>query len=431
MNKELLERADSLWERVDKAGKFESRYNVYPYSEGGRLVNDLQRLSEEIPQVHEPKITEEVYENELKRRLSGDAVYLEHALSGHSYSLEDVISIYGIDSEADINSLRDWLIANREEALDTVDRVYQATEAGEYRLSVPRDIPSFRRQAEEYATTQVGNYHQKLGKLFSRLTPVGNFLRDITAVPTHIDRSYFNPLTKSLQIEIEGICYITQDQTLHLNEGELLRLIGHEGMGHALNAVATDASDLPNFLKRGNSLTTAATVESIGQHYEEIIFDDLSHSPETQRELGIEHKFESMYQNQKDTQLIKQYRNSLFHYALTVLADPNLPSMSNPESRAEGIQARVNLISEVSLYPGQAIRIVEGYQNDFDSRGNLSFNYTKELKYAAKPAQRVIDNMTQRGIPYGGKDRGKIDLLLLTGFWTPIGLVENAQVTKV
>lgn len=431
MNRELLERADQLWDRADRADKFDSRFNTYPISEAGRLVTDFQILSEQIPEVVPPATTEDVHTNELKRRLSGEAVRLEHGLSGRFYTLDDVISLYGIDREVDIDSLRNWLVENRDEALATVDRVYQATEPGELRLPVPGDIPTFRRQTEEFAATHIGNYHKKLARLFEGLTPVGNFLRDITAMPTSRNRSYFHPLTKTLAIEIEGICYITQDQSLHINEAELLRLLGHEGMGHGLNAVVTDVSDLPNFLKRGTSLTTAATVESIGQHFEEVIFEDLADSPETQEELGIAHKFPEIYRNQKDTQLIKQYRNKLFYYVLTVLADPNLPNMSRPESREEGIRERVKLLSSVALYPGQAVGIVEGHQNNFDSQGNLSFDMTKELKYAATPAQRVIDEMTQRGVLYEGGDRGKIDALLLTGFWTPIGLVENAQVAKV
>ncbi|HYM65034.1 MAG TPA: hypothetical protein VES68_00915, partial [Candidatus Sulfotelmatobacter sp.] len=253
MNKELLTRADELWSRTDKADRFGTKFNTYPFDEGKRLVTDFHRLSEEINSVSSPKTEEEVHSNELKRRLYGEAVRLDHAISGHYYTFEDVISLYGIDKAQDIDELRGWLEENREVALETIDKVYGATHALDLRLPVPGDIPTFRRQAEEFAGTHIGNYHKKLAKLFEGLTPVGNFLRDITAVPTTSERSYFHPLTRTLALEIPGICYITEDQTLHINEATLLELFGHEGMGHGLNNVVTSSSNLPNFLKRSVS----------------------------------------------------------------------------------------------------------------------------------------------------------------------------------
>jgi hypothetical protein len=39
--------------------------------------------------------------------------------------------------------------------------------------------------------------------------------------------------------------------------------------------------------------------------------------------------------------------------------------------------------------------------------------------------------MEKRGVRYEGGGRANIDKLLLTGYWTPIGLVENALVSSI
>ena len=431
MNPELESQAEQLWTRAEKAYKFNSKFGIYPFREGGRLVDDFQRLSDEVPAKFPVVTTEEVYHNELKRRLGTEAVYFEHGLSGHRYTFDDVINLYGLDKTAEIDSLRDWLLENREETLDTIDRVYQATEVEGFQLPVPSDIPRSRAEVEIYAATHIENYHKKLAKLFEGLTKVGNYLRDITPVPTTGDRSYFDQYTKTLALSIPAICYRTEDQTPHVNERELILQFGHEGMGHGLNKVITEVSSLPSFLKR-RSESVRATIESVGQYYEEVIFEDLKASPKTQKELGIEHKFEEIYQNQKDTQLITAYNRRLFHYAITVLADKELGDMNNPDPqlKKDAIDRRIALLSEVALYPGYAVGTIEVQRQNFDSQGNLNLDFASEIRYRSQSAQRVVETMQQKGVIYDGEGRSKIDTLLLTGYWTPTGLVENAQVAK-
>lgn len=429
MNKELLERADQLWERADKANKFNDQFGAYPFREGSRLVNDFQRLSEDVVAVEAPQAQEEVYSNELKRRLSSEATLLEHGLSGHYYTFEDVINLFGIDA-VDVEGLRGWLADHRDEALDTIDRVYQDTEVGDFRIPVRVDIPSIKTKSEGITAGEIENYHQKLSRFFGEKIKVGRLLADIQVAPTSDGRSSFHPQSKLLSIGIPAICYMTPDRSLYINEKELIRLYGHEGMGHGLSTTVTEASDLPGFLKRF-SITTRATLESVGQHFEEVIFDDLKDSPKTQKELRIAHNFGEIYQNHKDAQLIDLYQRLLQGYAISVLANKEFGDMSDPVIRREAIEKRISVISEVALYPGYAVGIVEGQQHNYDSQGNLSPTLAQEMVYVAKPVQRVLDLMQDRGVLYEGAERDRIDILLLSGYWTPIGLVENAQVSKV
>jgi len=426
MNPELLEEADRLWEQSDKAVKFQGRFDTYPFRRGIQLVDHFYKLGESIKVSDNINTSEEVLTTELKRRLYGEAVYLDHHLSGRFYTFNEVLDLYGIDKE-DTEGLKSWLSDNRNEVLDTIDRVFDGAEVDDFRIDLPVDIPLQQDQAKALADIHIGNYHRKLGALFNELTAVGTFLRDINAVPTFQSRSYFNPYTRTLALGIPAICYITPDNTIHIRERELLRLFGHEGMGHGLQKVVTDSSNLPAFLKR-ISESTRATTESVGQFYEKVIFDDLANAPKTLKDLGINHIFSEIYQEEKDSQLIVSYQRRLFHYAITVLADKNLGSLDNPETRSTAIRNRQDLLSEVALYPGYAIWFIERSRNNFDSEGNLSFDLAREIVYAAQPVEKVLEVMAEKKVEYNVSGRSIIDKLLLTGYWTPIGLVENAKI---
>lgn len=425
---EVFGEAEGLWDRAEKANKFYSRFNTFPYREGQRLIDDFYRFAQSIKGSETPQTRQEVYSIELKRRLVGEAVFLEHGLSGHYYTLEDVINLFGID-RSDIDNLQTWLLENKERTLEAIDRVYEKSEVETYRLPVPGDIPTFRDQAEAFAAVHIGSYHRHLGTMFADLTKAGAFLRDITPTPSTQERSYFDMTTKTLALAIPAVCYMTEDQTLHIDERELIRLYGHEGMGHGLNKVITDASELPNFLKK-DSQTTRATIESVAQFYEQVIFDELLRSPKTQASLGIAHKFEEIYAEEKDTQLISEYQRRLFQYAIKVLADRESGTMNDPLMKKETIERKIAILSQVTLSPGDATSFIERFKDNFDSQGNLSFDLVRELIYSARPAERVIEVMRQKGVDYDEAGRNKIDFLLLGGFWTPIGLVQNAQVSE-
>lgn len=427
MSKEIFGEADSLWKRAEGAYKFSSKFNTFPYREGERIVDSFHRLAQEIRVPEIPKTQEDVFLRELRRRLEGEALFLEHNLSGHYYTFEDITNLYGIDKE-DIDTLRDWLLENKEGTLEAIDRTYQNTQVEQYEIPVPVDIPRHRRQSEEFTLTYIEMYHRNFSALFSGLTPAGQFLRDIEAVPTTSERSYFSGLTKTLALGIPAICFITEDKTLHINERELIKIYGHEGMGHGLNKIVTDASDLPASLKR-ESESTRATSESVAQFYESVIFEELSRAPEVQRKLDISHKFQSIYKEERDTQLISQYQRRLFQYAIKVLADKELGDISSSEQRRSSVQRRVEALSEVALFPGYAVRLIEHYQNSFDSQGNLSFETAREMVYAAQPAKKVVEVMKAKGIEYDQEGRSKIDFVLLRGFWTPAGLVENSVIS--
>lgn len=423
MDRELVQEAEVLWQRSERASRFASRLNVYPMKEGLALVEELQKLGGLIPEKTAPDTEEHVLERELKRRLGGESLALDHHLSGRYYTFGDVVSLFGIPDE-DLTGLRGWLKEHKPETELAIQRAYENTEVEGYQLPVPMDISSMASQAEGYCTTYINNYHEKLGKLFRQRTDVGEFLRDIRSVPTTNPRSYFDPQTHTLALGIPDICYMAEDRTLHIRERQLIRLFGHEGMGHGLNFVITQASNLPFFLQE-SSMATTASLESVAQYFERIIFDDLAHSPKTQKDLGVAQEFDEIYQEEKEIQLINEYQLRFFQYAITVLANTELGSPEDPQT----IKRKIELLSELALYPAHAVSIVESNKDRFDSQGNLNPALVSELRYCAQPVRRVIDIFKEAGFEYEGENRSMTDMVLLRGFWTPIGMVENARVT--
>lgn len=421
MSKDIIIASEGLLKKLDRMGKFGSKYNVFPYQEAARIVAEMKELADSLPEIESPANQDQLVQSELRRRLNGEALTLEQRITPRHYDFDTVVSMYGIP-KSDINGLRGWLIANRGKTQEAIERLYQTKDIQSYELGLPSDIPGVRRQAEEFAGVHIQKYHKRLGKLLQDLTQVGGFLRDISAVPTTEGRSYFHPITNTLAIGIPAICFTTEDGSLQIRERDLITLYGHEGMGHALNQVITKTNGLPYFLTKDTTLT-AATMESIAQFYQKVIFEDLKNSPETQRDLGIQHKFGEIYQEARDIAQLQEYQLKLFQYAITVLADKSLGQPQDPTT----LKKKVDALCEVTLDPTHPLHFVEQHRYNFDSQGNLSPQLVSELRYCAQPVQRALDEFAKQGVQYEGEGRSKIDATLLKGFWTPIGYVDNAR----
>lgn len=417
----LIKKSENLFGKLEKIGKFNDRYDVWPVKEMVKIAKGLESLAITIPDTKKPQNKDELIQAELKRRVIGAYSSLTQMLSGKLYDFDTIISMYAIP-RSDIENLKPWLETNRKRTLESIDRLFKTKNIQSYELDLSGDIPSVRRQAEEFTAVHIQKYHKRLGKLLQNLTKVGEYLRDINAAPTTLNESYFNPHTNTLAISIPAICYMTEDSSLYISEEALIGLYGHEGMGHALNQIITHSKELPHFLKRSYN-ATMPTAESVAQFYEKQIFEDLKASPETKKALRINHKFDEIYQEAKDTAQLEEYNKKLYQYAITVLADKSLGDSKSQETLAK----KRDLIMELALDPSGVAGFIENHKDRFDSQGNLYPNLVSKLIYCAQPVQRALKEFAKQGIAYEGEGRSKIDSTLLKGFWTPIGYVDNAR----
>ena len=418
---ERVRKAEGLLGRLKKIRKFSGKYQIAPVREAKQVALEMQELASSLEEIPKPKNQDELIQSELKRRMNGEATYLEQGLSGRLYDFDTVIGLLGIPRK-DIDSLRPWLEQNKEKTQAAIERLFHSRDIEGFELPLAEDVPSIRRQAEEFSSAHIQRYHKTLGKFLQGITNVGEFIRDINAVASTNERSYFQPLTNTLAIGIPAICYSTEDCTLHIKDREMIRLYGHEGMGHALNYMVTRSNSLPHFLTEDSALTVA-TAESVALHYENILLEDLRKSPETQRRLGIEHKFAGIYQEAKDTEQVGEYKRRLAYYSISVLSDKSLGEQQDPAT----LNRKVQRINEVAIDPSQAMGFVQSNRYNFDSEGNLNSSIVGELRYCARPVPRAIDEFSKKGIDYFGEGRSLIDSTMLKGLWTPIGFVDNAR----
>ncbi len=422
MNKELFGQANQLWTADKKIAKFAARHEVFPYGEAVRIHEGMISLSGQIPSSPNLTSTDELHGLELKRRLEARGLALGRFLSGQPTTLEDTVNGFGLEPE-DLNGILPWLTVNRGKTLDAIERLFKEADIASYELGLSTDIPRVRQQAEGFAGTQISNYHQKLGALFEGLTTAGNYLHRITSEASTQERSYFNIHSGRLALAISAICYELEDGTIQLRERELLRLFGHEGMGHALQRVITNGAVLPFFLKDSDNATIAAE-ESATQHYEKVIFDDVKASEKTQKDLRIADSFDALYQEEQDTRQVTEYNRKLFYYTILVLADKSLGDPQDPDV----VRKKIDLISQVSIHPAYARDAVENNRFNYDSEGNFNADVLTELRYASGAAGRALEIFAKNGVHYGNKaDRSHIDMTFLTGYYTPKGFVEKAK----
>jgi len=425
MNPELLEEARRLWSIDKKIDRFNSRYNTIPFREAANLLNSMQILENKLSETPNPQNGEEFYESEFKRRLSGKTYSMETYLSGNPFTLNDMVKLYGLD-DRDLKGIEPWLAANKEKTLDAIERMFSTTDVVNYELGLSLDIPRIRQQAEGFAATQIANYHQKLGGLIEGLTDAGIYLYKISPEASAVDRSYFNHLTRRLGISIGSICFELEDGTIQLRERELLTLIGHEGMGHALQRTITDDSELPFFAKEQDP-TTIASEEAITQHYEKVVFDSVKDSKKVQKDLHIADTFDLIYQEEMDIRLLREYNLSLFYYSILVLADKSLGEPRDPSV----MKMKRELISQYSLDPRYAMSMIENNKHNYDMEGNFYPAQTSELRYASKAVNRALEIFANHGINYDTKNhRSHIDMTFLTGYFTPTGFEQKAQLVS-
>lgn len=143
-----------------------------------------------------------------------------------------------------------------------------------------------------------------------------------------------------------------------------------------------------------------------------------------QRELGIDHNFNEIYQEDSDKKRIEIYRTRFQQYAITVLANKEL---GDPKE-SDTIKRKINLLEAVSINPNEAFHIVNSYQQKYDLEGDLSPEVVIELRYCVQTVKRAFKEFTKRGRSYDDPvGRNIIDSALLHGFWTPSSYVHHAR----
>ncbi|MEI6731607.1 MAG: hypothetical protein WCK90_02910 [archaeon] len=424
--KRIAEEMGQLYDQMDVLSSFKRAYGVTNTKEGSAIVDRLRMFTFSIPDTEKPETTDQLLQSELRRLAEGASIGLEQYLGGKFLSFEEITRKLMIPQE-DLDNLEPWLKANKEGAIDAMNRLYKSFEANGVLRSTDFNAPSIAKKAEEMASMAIDKYHRVIGKFLEGKTKTGSFVKDIPVYPTHVGRSsFFEPFglegVGRVAIGIPAICGEDEKGAMKIHDSELIRLYGHECMGHALNYLMTKRSDLPRVLKRSANISLP-TMESVAQFYEEQIMEDLKANPNLQEELDLVDSFDKFYENWKDSKLVREFQIKDAQYARTVIADSKYGNPSDPKT----MDKKRAVLSAVAIDPTGILHLLEGTKSNFDSRGNPAYSFVEELIYCARPVDRALKEFASHGIRYDQSGRDLIDKTFLTGYWTPQGFVDNAR----
>jgi hypothetical protein len=419
-----IKKGSQLLKKSEEISEFVTRFNSMPMNELKKFLKEINSFGENLKETKIPKDKNQLIESELKRRFVGMSYSLQHTLVPKSCSFEDIIKMHYIPQE-DLDYVEYWLKLNKEKFTKSTSRLFnkKAHEDNYSPLSLFMDVPILMKESEKFAEKTVLKYHKSIGGLLQKIAKTGKFLSKIKAVPTMNNTSYVVPKINLLALSAPCFLYFSGKGEIKLNELELIECYGHEGMGHALNNVITQSSKLPEFLKDPSVEMVTSTMESVAQFYEEKLLEDIKNNPEIQKKLGIKNKFKKIYDEFKDKSFIEKYQKMIDFYSIIVLADKNLGDPLNNKT----IKKKVEMIVQYSNTPQSVRDLVESSVALFDSEGNLEREVVRDLIYCARPVDRALKEFEKKGIHYDKSGRSTIDRVLLVGFWSPEGFVDNAR----
>ncbi len=402
-----IEQGNALVAQIQARNAFLDQPNtINPVPQTVELISNIQNLVNILPDNPQPTNLDQLYLQELKRRLSCEAVSLSNVIATEAAPWEQVIKAYGIPFE-DLEVIEPWLENNMDLVKEANRRLFDNATNYVERANVPTGIGSLRARAEQIVENAMGSMNEVVLENLGNRLGVREFIQLYTFGADSTERrSYLNYLSKVLGISTQNVTYM-RDGEIYIIPEELISLMGHEGLGHARHNTVTEASqDLPSFLKIRTGPPLQATNESIAQYFEAKFFDYLALHPSAVEKLKFTESFDHIYQRYKDTQLLNTYMNNLYYFAILTLA----------QSKQEDTSGQAEKISKYSINPSFPRNHINRYRNDWDkATGRLMTHVVSELRYAANPVARIMSSIPKDKV-------SQAEDLILKGFWTPQGL---------
>lgn len=369
-----------------------------------RIMNDLQKLSNEIPCIDSPKTKEEMFVKELKNLAKGVVFDINDDISKNIATPEEVMEMYCIKQE-DIDENKAWLLENRD-TIVKANRNLLENETSQLTSKILLEIKDIRTDGIKMAQEHIDEMGDILKKHFGQLPGITELFNIYKIYPeAQGTRSATHKVSKIITIAVKNILSM-KGHELVFNLEEFLKIYSHEVLGHGLNFVLTASREFPFFIQDGLFLPiTGATKEAVSQYFQEWFFDKAVGNPEICKILGKYEPFELIYSRYKDTNILDKYWSKLAHVGLYALAT----------TKADDHDNQIKEISKYSISPKYAANFVNKRRNEWNkATGLLLPSQVSELRYAVDPVSKVISL----------GEVSKIEQLILTGCWTPTGLID-------
>lgn len=409
--KSFIQEGNSIFSEVDKRRThLNQRYSLVDQELTQKLITDLKNLSSKLPVIKNPQNLEEVLVSELKRSCDGGVLVLNEDLSQNIAIPENILSKYNVRKD-DIDLIKDWLLSNKANILQANKRQFDY-HSKHRTIGVPMGSPELRTSAEDLVAKNISLMKEILHKYFQDFKGIKLLLDTyIITLDSNEKRSFASRVGKVAVICIEPITSLYNGK-IELIPERFIRIFGHEVIGHCLNYVLTENSELPFFIKEGFPSLTMAAAESMTNYWEDKLFHDLVSNSQIKELLSHDESFEEVYNRYQDVKILSEYAKKLEMLGLWTLAT----------SKAGDVKDQIESLQKYSLNPSWPSYFVNSYRNNWNREtGFLLPRYVSELRYSVDPVGKVLKHVSKKNLK-------RFEELISTGFWTPDGLTEWVKV---
>ncbi|HLB51933.1 hypothetical protein A3F07_02190 [candidate division WWE3 bacterium RIFCSPHIGHO2_12_FULL_38_15] len=403
--KDLISKGNKLYERVLKREfHFDQPYSIIDLEYTRNLLSDFKMLSGELPKIEGPKSLDEILVYELSKICNNQIQNLEDEFNPSIKTPEQVISMYEVTSK-DLDEIKKWLSTNKDKVIAANLRQMEAYSSSR-RSEVALGSPKIRVDAEFLVLRYVDNFKKVLSEFFSDFPGVPQLLDEyIISVESDNSRSYADKVAKASYLSVAKCCYML-DGKINLIPERLISLLGHEVLGHCLNYINTDLSDLPLYIKENLNAMTSASKESVADHFESLVFEFLNGNKNAADSMGFEEDFENIYNRFKDTRILMDYWNKLSMVGYWILSN----------TKVDDFNKQVKELLTYSIDIKWPASFVNRHRQDWNrSTGLLLPKFVSELRYSVNPVKEMLAGVNDAR-------KSKIEKLILVGNWTPTSL---------
>jgi len=403
--KDLIQKGNKLYEKVLKREyHFDQPYSVIDLDYTKNLLSDFKNLYKELPKNENPRSLDELLVYELSKICRNQIDNLEDEFNPSIKTPDQVISMYEVGSE-DLDKIKEWLRSNRENIVAANLRQMDAYSSSR-RSDVALGSPQLRAVVESLILSYIEIFKKVLSQYFPDFPGIPQLLDTyVISVESVNPRSYADKVAKAAYIGVARCCYML-DGKVNLIPEKLLSLFGHEVLGHCLNYINTDLSELPLFVKENIGPMSSASKESVADHFESLIFEFLNDNKQAADSMGFEEDFKKIYERYNDTRILTDYWNNLAMVGFWIMS----------HTKMDDFDKQVKELLPYSIDIKWPANFVNRHRQDWNrSTGLLLPKVVSELRYSADPVKEML----------AGVDKVKeeeIEKLILIGNWTPASL---------
>jgi len=410
MLKELIVQGEKVFKKfLGRSYHLDQPNSIVDPEYSKTLLDDFTQLKADLSSVlsAQPKTVDEVLINELARVADFCVSVLDEDSESRAFPPEKIFDMYSVEKNY-FDDVKVWLSDNREKVRNVNKRQLENyAESGRTRVMLGSKL--LRDRAEKIGERLLGEFTSVVGSIFP-MPGYQEFLNNYCiSFDSFEKRSYANRKLRVVMLSTSD-CFYGLNGELFVDPVLFIRAFGHEVLGHAMNYYLTDQSTLPLFAKENYFAISSSTRESICEYFEDRLFELLrGHSDK----IGVLEKlppFDVIYQRYEDTKLLDIYSKKLFRLGIWILAN----------STKSDYDKKIFALGEYSIEPKWLSWFVNKHRDSWDkSSGLLLSKITRELRYANDIVPEIIATTGSKGpsVP-------DVEKCLLTGTWSPQGLVE-------